>query len=86
MTNRFFAIRPHDTGPVAFSNLSTLESVSKSLRFNRKRYVVFIVFVWTGNATKCLRFQMKTHPCGRGLGFSLVSNFTLLFPIPFTLR
>ena len=25
--------------------------------------------VWTGhgNATKCLRFQMKTHPCGRGL-------------------
>ena len=26
------------------------------------------VFVWTGheNATKCLRFQMKTHPCGPG--------------------
>ena len=33
-----------------------------------------IVFVWTGheNATKCLRFQMKTHPCGRGLRLQLL--------------
>ena len=58
--------RPHDTDTVTFSNVSTLEIVFESLRFHRKRY---IVFVWTGheNATKCLRFQMKTHPCGRGL-------------------
>ena len=62
--------RPHDADTVAFSNLSTLESVFKSSRFHRKRYIVFIVFVWTGheNATKCLRSQMKTHPCRRGLG------------------
>ena len=77
MTNRFqkfaFSVnstRPHDTDTVAFSNLSTLEIVFESLRFHRKRY---IVFVWTGheNATKCLRFQMKRHPCGWGLRFSL---------------
>ena len=45
--------RPHDTDTVAFSNLSTLEIVFESLRFHRKRYTVFIVFVWTGheNAT-----------------------------------
>ena len=72
MTNRFFAIRPHDTGPVAFSNLSTLESVFKSLRFNRKRYVIFIVFVWTGTRNKMFAFSnenesvwtgMKNQPC-----------------------
>ena len=71
VTNRFqkfaFSVnstRPHDTDTVAFSSLSILEIVFKSLRFHRKRY---IVFVWTGheNATKYLRFQMKT-PCGRG--------------------
>ena len=76
MINRFqkfaFSVnstRPHEADTVVFSNLSTLESVFKSLRFHRKRYIVFIVFVWTGhkNATKCLRFQMKTHSCGRDL-------------------
>ena len=45
----FISTRPHDTDTVAFSNLSTLESVFKSLRFHRKRY---IVFVWTGRDMK----------------------------------
>ena len=63
MTNHFqkfafslISTRPHDTDTVAFSNLSTLESVFKSLRFHRKRYIIVIVFVWTGheNATKGL--------------------------------
>ena len=37
--------RPHETDAVVFSNLSTLESVFKSLRFHRKGYIVFIVFI-----------------------------------------
>ena len=63
----FTPTRPHDTDTVALSNPSTLEIVIESLRLHRKRNIVFNVFVWTGheNATKCLRFQMKTHPgCG----------------------
>ena len=62
--------RPHDTDAVGvFKSFH-----SGGLRFHRKRY---IVFVWTGheNATKCLRFQMKTHPCGRGLSF-MIENRT----------
>ena len=61
-TNRFekvaFSVNStRSNASVAFSNLSTLESVFKSLR--QKRYVVFIVLVWTENenATTCLRFQ-----------------------------
>ena len=88
-----YSTRPHETDSVVFSNLSTLESDFKSLRFQlfdpstRHRYCCVFksfhsgerfrkfafsskvcVFVWTGheNATKCLRFQMKTHPCGPG--------------------
>ena len=56
MTNRFqkfaFSVnstRPHEADAVAFWNLSTLENVFKSLRFHRKRYIAFIVFVWTGH-------------------------------------
>ena len=57
--------RSHETDTVAFSNLSTLESVFIE---NDTSFSSF-VFVWTGrkNATKC--FQMKTHACGRGLTF-----------------
>ena len=68
-----FLTRPHEADTVAFSNLSTLESVFKSLRFHRKRY---IVFVWTGHksATKFLRFQRKTHPCVRGLNLGLLNQ------------
>ena len=78
MTNRFqkfvfslISTRQHDADTVAFSNLSTLESVFKSLRFHRS-------FVRTGheNATKCLRFQMKTHPCGRGLSWHRATPLT----------
>ena len=60
-TNRFetFAFSVNSTrsnDSVAFSNLSTLESVFKSLR--QKRYVIFIVLVWTENENAtCLRFQ-----------------------------
>ena len=59
MRFRKFAFSVNSTRPhkaVAFSNLSILESVFKSLRFH-------IVFVWMGhvNESKCLRIQMKTH-------------------------
>ena len=65
--------RPLDTDTVAFSNLSTLESVFKSFRFHRKRHIVFVL---TGheNATNCLGFQVKTHSCGRGLSIQIIFN------------
>ena len=61
--------RPHDADTQGCV-FKSFRHVFKSSRFHRKRYIVFIVFVWTGheNATKCLRSQMKTHPCRRGLG------------------
>ena len=83
MTNRFqkfafslISTRPHDTDTVAFSNLSTLEIVFESLRFHRKRYIVFIVFVWTGheNAKKCLRFQIRGAKRNNGHGITRFSG------------
>ena len=60
---------------VAFSNLSTLESILKSFRFHWKRYIVFIRGFY---ATKCLRFQMKTHSCGQGLSIRWRFIFAVL--------
>ena len=52
---------------VAFSNRSTLDLAFKCLIF----MIVYIVSVWTRDdkVTILLRFQMKTHPCNRGLNF-----------------
>ena len=61
MTNRFQWIRPVHTKPI----LLHFEIFPRAFW----KVCVFIVFVWTEyeNATKCLRFQMETHSCGRGL-------------------
>ncbi len=58
--------RPHVSGFVAFSKVSTLETVFKSLRLP---YAFFAGYVWTLSvtATKCLRIQTNPDTCGRGL-------------------
>ena len=92
MTNRLqkfaFSVnstRPHDTDTVAFSNLSTLESVCKSLSFH-------IVFVWTGHENASAWTGPKALPyddfrlAGRAGSIALLRTKSITAALSFSLN
>ena len=73
-----FRLRSHDQSfskVCVFSELGLVHTkpilwaFSKSLRFHRNRYIVYVVYVWAGheNATKCLRCENASVWTGNDL-------------------